>query len=145
MTIKVKPLTWCGSGSGSRFEETSCGAYQIFYAGSADKAILSYGAAKKTVGEYHSDILGQAAKAAAQADYEARILSAIEPVDPAAIRAEALREAAATCDGRAEEIKMEAAQICSGSVHRWSLEQRRFEVLLRRDAILSLIDKEQDQ
>ena len=85
------------------------------------------------------------AKQAAKPRGSALPIAQAGAVDPAAIRAEALRKAAATCDRRAEEIKMETAQICSGSVHRWSLEQRRFEVLLRRDAILSLIDKEQDQ
>lgn len=91
MTIKVKPLVWAhvpesfslgtnpydeaeGFGGAYVVECRADGRFDMW------KPNLSNG-------DRFPDI--EAAKAAAQADYEARILSAIEAVDPATIRAEA--------------------------------------------------------
>ena len=75
---RVKVLEWRKSERGFRWEETACGSYVIFYK-SEGSATLSHGATTVTVAEYDGDNMGVKCKAAAQADYEARILSALEP------------------------------------------------------------------
>ena len=76
--VRVKALEWRKSERGFRWEETACGSYVIFYKSEGD-ATLSHGATTVTVAEYDGDNMGVKCKAAAQADYEARILSALEP------------------------------------------------------------------
>jgi len=119
MTIKVKPLVWTRGVvdwakpmPGMKYVACSAGPSGC-WSWWLDGAEITH-----TVENDEA-----AAKAAAQDDYEARILSAIEVVDPATIRAEALREAASV---------------------RWD---RRYgdDWLGMSCAILALIDKEQDK
>lgn len=74
--VQVKPLEWKKSERGVRFEETTCGSYVIFYP-SGGGSVLSWGAVCDTVAEFSGDNLGAKARAAAQADYEKRIMSAL--------------------------------------------------------------------
>jgi len=74
---KVKPLVWRKSEKGVRFEETVCGSYVIYYR-SGGGSTLSWGATCETVAEFSGDNLGRKARAAAQADHDARTLSQLD-------------------------------------------------------------------
>jgi len=87
VTVGVKPLVWRSNGKGRICADTPFGLYEIEHG--------RYGMRLLHSGSFMQDDLQgiDAAKAAAQADYEARILAALEPVaapDPAAIREAAL-------------------------------------------------------
>ena len=101
VAVGVKPLVWRGNGKGRVCADTPFGAYEIGHG--------RYGMRLRHGGSCMQDDLQgiEAAKAAAQADYEARILAALTPapvadslpaIDPAAIREAALREAAAEAE-----------------------------------------------
>lgn len=87
MTIKVKSLRWFEVARYRHGGKYTADGYTIRYI--EGFFILDFASESKATWRLTTI---EAAKAAAQADYEARILSAIEEVDPAAIRAEALRE-----------------------------------------------------
>jgi len=133
MTIKVKPLVWepypnpALAGPDVAIAKVPA-VVPYYYQAQRDPwahSFIAYAApqlgSETWLSSGHETI--ESAKAAAQADYEARILSAIEAVDPATIREKALREAASV---------------------RWD---RRYgdDWLGMSCAILALIDKEQDK
>lgn len=127
MTIKVKPLNWFEVARYRHGGKYTADGYTIRYI--EGFFILDFASESKT--DWHCPTL-EAAKAAAQADYEASILSAIEPVDPATIRAEALREAA-------ERIALHV-ELMEAIGAKWPVRTAD-----KVAAILNLIDKEQDQ
>lgn len=158
MTIKVKPLVWAhvpesfalgtnpydeaeGFGGSYVVECRADGRFDMW------KPNLSNG-------DRFPDV--EAAKAAAQADYEARILSAIEAVDPATIRVEALREelAAAAHTQWAHWFTHMHKNMTAENVERWTrqsatayadlTEQEKDSDRFWADRILALIDKEKD-
>jgi hypothetical protein len=79
----------------------------------------------------HADL--EAAKAAAQADYDARILSALEPAvqrDAAAIREAALREALAACAAKVDQMRQISRRANNANKLRHELEtDGAFEIL----------------
>lgn len=101
MVVKVKPLEWIKHPTAEIWRcDTMIGTYKVFglgptpswdFDGLDDKGIPL----TKTSVSTSADV----AKAAAQADYERRILSAVEAVPASQIRADALREAGAVACG----------------------------------------------
>ena len=75
--IEVKPLEWT-EGRFPRFERSTCGAYEVYYTGSMAQTVLTFGVAGVQIGRFDGDVLGEKARSAAQADYTARILSALQ-------------------------------------------------------------------
>ena len=145
MTIKVKPLVWVrvqesrelgpepydhaeGFGGSYIVEHRAAGHFDMW------KPNLSCG---------DRFALEAAAKAAAQAHHEAAVRSQIEEVDPAAIRAEALREAAKEC---ATLAALHANIALTGLPAQARLREAMEASFTKAAyAILALIDKEQDQ
>jgi hypothetical protein len=99
VSVGVKALPWVNDNWHSRIRaKTTIGDYVVWWGYKGECATLRL--KDDPVTEHHSI---EAAKAAAQADYAARILAAldVQPApDVARIRADALREAAKVCMGR---------------------------------------------
>lgn len=156
MTIKVKPLVWVrvqesrelgpepydhaeGFGGSYIVEHRAAGHFDMW------KPNLSCG---------DRFALEAAAKAAAQAHHEAAVRSQIEEVDPAAIRAEALREAIAP--QLSEGIGAILRKFCDSDDaakarhHLHAMPDADWKTLIdmladaSSSAVLALIDKEQD-
>lgn len=136
MTIKVKPLVWREKSAFHHYTDPEPGSppgtpmcYVIKrYPG--DRGLWDlYGPGHWGPGNKFKTL--EAAKAAAQAHHEARILSAIEEVSPATIRAEAPRKLAEVIA-----LQMEIMQSLGQS---WPVTTAE-----KIAAILALIDKDQD-
>ena len=131
MTIKVKSLRWFEVARYRHGGKYTADGYTIRYI--EGFFILDFASESKATWRLTTI---EAAKAAAQADYEARILSAIEEVDPAAIRAEAWRKLA----GEIGDLGDDLTRIASAVEH--GLPLRAYGI---SDRILAIVDKEQDQ
>ena len=130
MTIKVKSLRWFEVARYRHGGKYTADGYTIRYI--EGFFILDFASESKATWRLTTI---EAAKAAAQADYEARILSAIEEVDPAAIRAEAWRKLA----GEIGDLGDDLTRIASAVEH--GLPLRAYGI---SDRILAIVDKEQD-
>lgn len=138
VTVGVKPLVWEDMG-----ENFAKAAAPLF----GNIRCERYGEGGFTISWSVPGFAGQftlgsfptleAAKAAAQADYEARILAALDapPIDPAQIRADAMREAAAALESVADRWDCgHDVRHCNCGDH---IEQWRFAA----DEVLFLIDQ----
>lgn len=90
--VKVKPLVWRDDGTNGHETDHAFGFYEVYPSPEGD--MLSRDGVDSGV---YSSI--EAAKAAAQSDYEARIMSALD-VMPAPTLAEAAKVLLAACDAR---------------------------------------------
>jgi pantoate kinase len=101
VTVKVKPLEWAEFGRECLRAPSLVGRYEISWGFEAGFVYLDYS------GQLSKKQSIEAAKAAAQADYEARILSALEatPSPEAIVRAAWGRAADLMLDGRAYAVE----------------------------------------
>ena len=102
MTVKVKPLVWETFDVWTQWAKCAVGTYRVQERTGVWKAVLDRKDNTDLIYEYTTDGLTpddfEAAQLAAQADYEARVLAALEPDQTAlALVAAAYRDAADKC------------------------------------------------
>lgn len=97
--VQVPELKWIGDASYARSEDTSIGRYEVERLASDSKWFLRRGlwiGGVQWIGGVHTSL--DAAKAAAQADYERRILSSLEPSTAFEAMVEALEGLVKCCE-----------------------------------------------
>lgn len=121
--VKVRQLEWVDrhykDGSINCRAKTAFGQYEVYYFKMSDRDVFGWDCIVLNIKDMEAASV-EAAKAAAQADYEKRILSAIEP---SSAREQALEEAVNLCSEYAQSFEKGLCHYGSADKDKWRLAQ----------------------